>query len=68
MIEALKLVRLAGYENREISELSGGQQQRVAIARALANEPKVLLDETLSALDMKLRKDMQYNYAIYNND
>lgn len=59
--DALKVVQLPGYANREISELSGGQQQRVAIARAIVNEPKVLLlDEPLSALDMKLRKDMQY--------
>ena len=56
----LRLVRMEHLADRKTSQISGGQQQRVALARALAPQPKVLLlDEPLSALDYKLRKEMQ---------
>lgn len=60
-LDALKLVKLEGFEKRKISQMSGGQQQRVAIARAIVNRPKILLlDEPLAALDLRLRENMQY--------
>src|SRR5262249_30483246 len=60
--EALRLVGLLGFESRIPSELSGGQQQRVSIARSIATAPNVLLlDEPLSNLDAKLRKDMLFD-------
>ena len=60
VMEALRMVQLDKFAPRKPHQLSGGQQQRVAIARAVVNKPKVLLlDESLSALDYKLRKQMQ---------
>lgn len=61
VMEALRFVNLSGYEKRQIGEMSGGQLQRVAIARAIVNDPDIIvLDEPLSALDLKLRTEMQY--------
>ena len=67
--QMLQLVRMEELRNRRTSQISGGQQQRVALARALAPSPKVLLlDEPLSALDYKLRKDMQIELKRLQNE
>lgn len=67
--EMLRLVRMEDLARRRTSQISGGQQQRVALARALAPRPKVLLlDEPLSALDYKLRKDMQVELKRLQNE
>jgi spermidine/putrescine transport system ATP-binding protein len=67
--EMLRIVGLAGYGGRKPRQLSGGQQQRVALARALVNVPRVLLlDEPLGALDLKLRKEMQFELKNIQRD
>ncbi|MFO1284214.1 MAG: ABC transporter ATP-binding protein [Burkholderiales bacterium] len=67
--EALALVHMRGFESRFPHELSGGQQQRVALARALINKPSVLLlDEPLGALDLQVRRHMQFELKRIQRD
>jgi len=68
-LDALEMVRLPDVAKRKPNQLSGGQQQRIALARALVKRPAVLLlDEPLGALDLKLRKNMQYELKAMQRD
>ena len=67
--QALRMVGMTDYEDRDVDSLSGGQQQRVAIARAIVSEPRLLLlDEPLSNLDAKLRVDMRSELKRLHHD